>query len=89
MALERLGKAATGSDAGQTGTLYSLLKNIGSDLVSQSKRIPDDIGILFSLAETELADGLNDDKKYLVSANCWRPEQDLSWAMLTGSELVD
>lgn len=70
MALERLGKAMAGSDPGQKGNLHSLLKNIGSDLISQGKRIPDDIGLLFSLAETELANGLNDDKKYLVSANC-------------------
>ncbi|MCJ1470995.1 hypothetical protein MMC07_009643 [Pseudocyphellaria aurata] len=66
MALERLGKAMAGGDAGQAGSLYSLLKNVGSDLVSQGKRIPDDIGILFSLAETELANGLTDDKKYLI-----------------------
>lgn len=76
MALERLGKAMAGGDAGQAGSLYSLLKNVGSDLVSQGKRIPDDIGILFSLAETELANGLTDDKKYLVSVNRWRPKQD-------------
>lgn len=67
MALERVGKAVAGSDAGGTGSLFSLLKNIGSDLLSQGRRIPEDIGILFSLAETELASGLNDDKKYLVS----------------------
>lgn len=76
MALERLGMAFGPSDAGQTSSLFSLLKNLRSDLVSQGKRIPDDIGILFSLAETELAQGLNDDRKYLVSARRWRPKQD-------------
>lgn len=76
MALERLGMPFGPSDGGQTSSLYSLLKNLGSDFVSQGKRIPDDIRILFSLAETELANGLNDDKKYLVSAPPWRPKQD-------------
>lgn len=89
MALERLRTAITGSDAGQTDTLYGLLKHIGSDLVSQGTRIPDDIGILFSLAETELGNGLNDDKKYLVSSHRWWPKQYYSWAMLIGYELVD
>lgn len=89
MALERLGKAAAGSDAGQTGSFYSLLKDIGSDLVSQGKRIPEDISILFSLAEIELANGLNDDKKYFVSFNRWQLKQKSNRTTLIFSELID
>jgi hypothetical protein len=48
-------------------TPASLLVNVAKDLASQGKRIPEDIGVLMSLLETKVNNGLIDDRKYLVS----------------------
>ena len=47
-------------------TPEGLLANITRDLISQDKRVPQDIGILISLLDTAINHGLVDDRKYLV-----------------------
>ncbi|SRR6266536_2022843 len=47
-------------------TAESLLVNIAKDFKSQDKRIPEDIGILVSLLQTSINNGLIDDRKDLV-----------------------
>ena len=67
MAQQNTIQSATAGAANQAGTLHAFLKGTVTDLVSQGMRIPQDLGILLSLGETELANGLINDKNYLVS----------------------
>ena len=69
MATQDSNEPAYGSDAHKASTLQSLLDGTIADIVSQAKRVPQDLGIVFSIAKTELTNGIIDDKKYLVSSN--------------------
>lgn len=72
MASEALTKSAAGREADQPRTLRGLINGILADIKSQGTRISADLGIIFSIVEGEIADGLIGDKKYLVSFNSRR-----------------
>ena len=72
MATQHSDEPAYGSDAHKASTLQSLLDGTIADIVSQGKRLGQDLGIVFSIAESELENGIIDDKKYLVSSNGYK-----------------